>query len=180
MLLVVGKFVDVRQSTVLPDCVVQYLYRVQNTFRSWVILLLRLLCSWTQTLHHQLPWKRGPFPSRLPVGKTTSPRTRKCQGWRRWRLCWRGRQRHPTLVMLKIWRLFLGQVVPRRGKGMLVICSPRIRCFLGSFVTFLPTQIFGTTVDNASVYVMKWYVFHINVLVDLFVRILLLLLCVGA
>ncbi len=48
--------------------------------------------------------------------------------------------------------------------------------FFGSFVTFLLTQIFGTTVDNASAYVTKWYVFHINVLVDFFLRMLLLLL----
>jgi hypothetical protein len=37
----------------------------------------------------------------------------------------------------------------------------------GSSVRFLLTQIFGKTVDNASVYVTKWYVFHSDMFLKL-------------
>ncbi len=138
------------------DCVVQYLYRVLNTFRSEVILSLWLLFSWTRTLHHQLLWRKGWFPQGVLGRKMTSPQTTKCQGWRPWRLCWRGRQLHLTLVMGKIWRLFLGQVVPKRGKGMVVI--------------YVHREFFGcryTTVHNTRVYVTKWYVFHSEIFLNL-------------
>jgi hypothetical protein len=52
--------------------------------------------------------------------------------------------------MWRIWSLFLAQVVPRRGKGKVVICWPRIRCFSG-FVCY----IFASTNiwDNCCCYV---------------------------